>query len=514
MTAGMAELVHDPALPPLEGEFETVADALVAAATQFADREAYVDGAQRLTYAQWYRSADGLARRFIDSGVKPGDVLMIYIASLIDYAVCYAAATLAGAVATGINMRLGPREIAAILAKATPTLVVAEDGAVLPSQADGLRMLRRGELAAATAGPGLGDARPRRRADDPAVIIWTSGTTCMPKGAWFDHRNLRAAVQSAGVMTHAFDRKLPSTPFAHAGYMAKLWDQLAFGVTVVVSTVPWSAAEMLRQMREERVTLGAGVPTQWSKLLQLSELDDVPLPDLRLCVTATAPAAPELVEQITRRLKCPLISRYAMTESPSISGTSPGDDPQVLYRTVGKPQRGTEVRITDDDGHAVPAGTVGRILTRGPCVMRGYWREPELTRATISNDGWLLSGDLAYVDEAGNLVLVGRVNDMYIRGGYNVYPLEVENVLVEHPAVAQASVVGLKTPVIGEIGVAFIVPGDRDAPPTLEALRSWCRDRLADYKAPDRIEILGQLPLTEMLKIDKTALRKRLQEPA
>ena len=197
----------DPSLPPLEREFETVADALVAAATQFADREAYVDGAQRLTYAQWYRSADGLARRFIDSGVKPGDVLMIYIASSIDYAVCYAAATLAGAVATGINLRLGPREIAAILAKATPTLVVAEDGAVLPSQADGLRMLRRGELAAATAGPGLGEARPRRRADDPAVIIWTSGTTGMPKGAWFDHRNLRAAVQSAGVMTHAFDRK-------------------------------------------------------------------------------------------------------------------------------------------------------------------------------------------------------------------------------------------------------------------------------------------------------------------
>ena len=510
MNAKETAIDPDPAAPPLQGSFETVADALAAAATQFADREAYVDGRQRLTYAQWHRAADGLARRFVDAGVKPGDVVMIYIPSSIDYAVCYAAAALAGAVATGINMRLGPREIAAILAKAAPTLVVMEDGAVLPSKAERPRMLHRGELAAATAGPGLGEARPRRRAGDAAVIIWTSGTTGMPKGAWFDHRNLKAAVQSAGVMTHAFDRKLPSTPFAHAGYMAKLWDQLAFGVTVVVSTVPWSAAEMLRQMREERVTLGAGVPTQWSKLLQLPGLDDRPLPDLRLCVTATAPAAPELVEQITRRLKCPMISRYAMTESPSISGTLPGDDPLVLYRTVGKPQRGTEVRITDDDGHAVPAGTVGRILTRGPCVMRGYWREPELTRATISDDGWLLSGDLAYVDDAGNLVLVGRVNDMYIRGGYNVYPLEVENVLVEHPAVAQASVVGLKTPVIGEIGVAFIVPSDRDAPPTLEALRGWCRKRLADYKAPDRIEILGQLPLTEMLKIDKTALRARL----
>ena len=500
----------DPSLPPLIGDFDTIGDALAAAATQFGDREAYVDGAQRLSYAQWFRAADGLAHRFVKAGVKPGDVVMIYIPSSIDYAICYAAAALAGAVATGLNMRLGPREIAAILAKAEPTLVVMEDGTSLPPPGENVQVLRRSELTAACTGPGLGNAHPRRRPDDPVVIIWTSGTTGMPKGAWFDHRNLHAAVQSAGVMTHAFDRKLPSTPFAHAGYMAKLWDQVAFGATVVVSTVPWSASEMLRQMREERVTLGAGVPTQWSKLLQLPELDKVPLPDLRLCVTATAPAAPELVEQITRRLKCPMISRYAMTESPSISGTSPGDDPLVLYRTVGKPQRGTELRITDDNGQPVPSGTVGRIRTRGPCVMRGYWRDPELTRATLSDDGWLLSGDLAYVDDSGNLVLVGRVNDMYIRGGYNVYPLEVENVLVEHPGVAQASVVGLKTPVIGEIGVAFIVPSDRDAPPTLEALRNWCRERLADYKAPDRVEILAQLPLTEMLKIDKNALRARL----
>ena len=136
--------------------------------------------------------------------------------------------------------------------------------------------------------------------------------------------------------------------------------------------------------------------------------------------------------------------------------------------------------------------------------------DAELTKAALSDDGWLMSSDLGYFDDAGNLVLVGRSTDMYIRGGYNVYPLEVENVLVEHPGVAQASVVGLATSVIGEIGVAFIVPAEPEAVPTLQELRVWCQERLADYKAPDRLEILGQLPLTGMLKIDKMALRARL----
>jgi len=500
----------DQAPVPLAGAFATVADALVAAGSQFAEREAYVEGSRRLSFAQWYRAADGLARRFVELGVRPGDVVMLHVASSIDYAVCYAAAQLAGAIASGINRRLGPREVGAILAQAGPRLVISEDSGTVPPLPNGTLLMRRGELAGACTLPGLGNERPRRHPADPAVIVWTSGTTGTPKGAWFDHRNLEAAVHTAGVMTRAFDRKLPSTPFAHAGFMAKLWEQLAYGVCVVVATSPWTAPEMLRQMREEGITVGAGVPTQWTKLLRLSELDRVALPQLRLCVTATAPAAPELVEQVTTRLRCPLISRYAMTESPSISGTLPGDPPSVLYRTVGKPQHRTEVMIADDTGQALPPGAVGRIRTRGPCVMRGYWREPELTRATLSQDGWLLSSDLGYFDGDGNLVLVGRASDMYIRGGYNVYPLEVENVLVEHPAIAQASVVGLQAPVIGEIGVAFIVPSGQEPVPSLEALRAWCRERLADYKAPDRLEILEQLPVTEMLKIDKNALRARL----
>jgi acyl-CoA synthetase (AMP-forming)/AMP-acid ligase II len=510
--ADAADIAH----VPLRGTFDTVADAFEAAAEQFARHEAYVEGPLRMSFAQWHSAARALASHFAGRGVRPGDVVLIHLPSSIDYAVCYAAAMLAGAVASGVNMRLGPREIAGIVAGCTPALIVTDDAAALPPDVPAGRILPRAALhdaCAAPQGPAAG-RRPQRRPEDPAIIIWTSGTTGTPKGAWFDHRNLEAAVHTAGVMTFAFDRKLPSTPFAHAGFMAKLWEQLAYAVTVVVATAPWTAEEMLRQMKEERISSGAGVPTQWTKLLRLPALDAVELPHLRLCLTATAPAAPELVQQITQRLRCPLISRYAMTESPSISGTAPGDAPDVLFRTVGKPQAGTRVEVCGDDGVVLPAGTVGRIRIHGPCVMRGYWNAPELTRQVLSADGWLTSSDLGYFNADGNLVLVGRSSDMYIRGGYNVYPLEVENVLAEHPQVAQAAVIGLGAPVIGEIGVAFVVPAVPAHPPDLESLRAWCRSRLADYKAPDRLELVAQLPVTAMLKIDKAALRRRIAPPA
>jgi acyl-CoA synthetase (AMP-forming)/AMP-acid ligase II len=142
--------------------------------------------------------------------------------------------------------------------------------------------------------------------------------------------------------------------------------------------------------------------------------------------------------------------------------------------------------------------------------MRGYWEAPELTAEVLSPDGHLISSDLGYFDDDGNLVLVGRANDLYIRGGYNIYPLEVENALSEHPAVDKVAVIGAPAPVIGEIGVAFVVPVDQACPPSTEDLRAWTRQRLADYKAPDRVEIVDELPLTAMLKVDKTALRERL----
>jgi acyl-CoA synthetase (AMP-forming)/AMP-acid ligase II len=500
-------LVTAAADPPLHGQFETVADAMDAAAEQFATREAYVAGERIVTFGEWLRAADGVASGLVQRGVRPGDVVAIAFPPSIEYAIAFAAITRMGAVATGVNTRLGPREVEAIFAKAQPAAAFLASDRPLPGIPPATPTLDGGWLDEAAAGAALGRGRHAGRASDPAVIIWTSGTTGLPKGAWFDHVNLLAAASTAGVMTEAFDRRLVGTPMAHAGYMAKLWEQLAWATTLVLSPVPWAAADMCRLLVSERITVAGAVPAQWAKLLELPQLDGADLSALRLAVAATAPAPPELVERVIKRCRCPLVVRYAMTESPSITGTRPGDRPETLYRTVGRPQAGVDISIRDEDGSTLPAGTIGRIHVRGVSVMRGYWREPELTAAVLSADGWLRSGDLGRIDEDGNLVLAGRVGDMYIRGGYNVHPLEVENVIVEHPAVDAVAVLGAPVPVLGEVGVAFVVPAPGAVPPTLDELRAWCRARLADYKAPDRLVVVGALPQTPMMKVDKEALR-------
>jgi acyl-CoA synthetase (AMP-forming)/AMP-acid ligase II len=497
-------------VPPLIGRFDVVADVMDAAADQHGARDAYVEGQQRMTFADWVRAADGLAATLVDRGVGPGDVVALWLPTSIDYAICYAAVARAGAVATGINTRLGPREVDAILDRSRPALIIRDQSLAGPTPPAEVPVLARTELERAYGAAGLAADRPPRQAADPVVIIWTSGTTGVPKGAWFDHRNLAAAVTSAGVMSAPYDRRLVGTPFPHAGYMAKLWDQLAWGSTIVVNPTPWTADDMLRLLVDEQITVAGGVPTQWAKLLEHPGLEGADVSHLRLCLAATAPASPDLIERVTSRLRCPMIVRYAMTESPSISGTDPGDAPEVLFRTVGRPQSGTEVAIADESGAPVAQGEVGRVRVRGACVMRGYWGAPDLTAQVLGPDGWLTSSDLGYIDDDGNLVLVGRADDLYIRGGYNVYPLEVENVLVEHPGVDKVAVLGVATPVIGEIGVAFVVPVDAGKPPSLDELRAWTRERLADYKAPDRIEIVDDLPLTAMLKVDKVELRRRV----
>jgi acyl-CoA synthetase (AMP-forming)/AMP-acid ligase II len=183
----------------------------------------------------------------------------------------------------------------------------------------------------------------------------------------------------------------------------------------------------------------------------------------------------------------------------------------VLLHTVGRPQQGIELRLVDGDGRPVPDGEVGVVTLRSPCSMRGYWNDPEKTAETLSPDGWITTSDLGLLDPDGNLVLRGRTSEMYIRGGYNIHPLEVERVLSDHPLVGRIAVVGVPAPVIGEIGVAFVEPADAAHPPTIEDLRAFSRQRLADYKAPDRVEIVDELPMTSMLKVDKRVLKERVR---
>ncbi|CAN5420682.1 acyl-CoA synthetase [soil metagenome] len=466
--------------PPLDGEFANFRELLDAAAELYGAREAYVEPGSRVSFAEWVARARSVAVGLAASGVGKGDVVALRLPSGIHYATCYAAAAMLGAITTGLNPRLGRQDAAAILDTAGAALVVSDAGDVARLAVDGRQ---------------LPDTDVGR--SDPVALIFSSGTTGLPKGAVFDGNNLAAGASAAGVMSAPYDRRLTSTPFAHAGYMFKLWDQLAWGTTLVIPKPQWSAVGMFDILRDERVTVAGAVPTQWTKLLEIPDVTPQALPELRIAVAATAPAAPQLVREVAQRVGVPLVVRYAMTECPTIAGTAPDDPPDIQFRTVGQAAPGMQVRVTDD----------GAVEVRGPCVMRGYWRNPELT-ASVLHDGWLSTGDVGVVDDSGYLSLTGRRGDMYIRGGYNVHPVEVEQVLNTHPGVAQAAVTGCSAPVIGEIGVALVVPADAASPPSLADLREHVSAHLADYKAPDDVILVDQLPLTAMLKLDRRALRE------
>jgi acyl-CoA synthetase (AMP-forming)/AMP-acid ligase II len=250
---------------------------------------------------------------------------------------------------------------------------------------------------------------------------------------------------------------------------------------------------MLDVLESERVTVGQGVPTQWEKLVALDRLDDADLTHLRLVSTGASRVPATLVRELRERLRCPVVVRYASTEVPLAFGTGIDDPPETVATTVGRPLGGAEIQLRD-----------GRVFLRSAARMRGYWREPQLTARTISADGWLTTGDLGRLDPAGNLVIVGRADDAYIRGGYNIHPAEVEAALAQHPRVARVAVVGTPAPVIGEIGVAFVVT---DGAVTAAALREWCRERIADYKVPDIVEFVSDLPVNATFKVDVGRLR-------
>ncbi|NKY64604.1 acyl--CoA ligase [Gordonia rubripertincta] len=495
--------------PPLADTFANTRELLDAAARVHGDRDAYVEPGSRISFAQWVSHARSVAGHFAGAGVGKGDVVTLMLPSGIDYAICYAAAAMLGAVTTGVNPRLGPTETTSILNTSSPALVVHGPSQLPPESTAQRLTVCIDELRSSYHEVNdLPTVDVDRR--DPVAIIFSSGTTGLPKGAWFDADNLAASAQAAGIMSAAYDRRMTSTPFSHAGYMSKLWDQLLWGTAIVIPPAPWTATGMARTLIDERVTVGGGVPTQWAKLLELPGLDRRSFPELRVGVVATAPASPDLVRRTADLIGVPLVVRYAMTESPTVCGTEPDDPPEVQFRTVGRPQYGMTVEVVDSNGIVLSPGMVGRVRIKGGCVMRGYWHDPDLTSTAFDSERFLVTGDLGLITTDGNLKLVGRAGDMYIRGGFNVHPVEVEQVIAGHPAIAEAAVVGHAAPVIGEIGVAFVVPVDPAAPPTLAEVRDWTRSLLADYKAPDHLVVVETIPQTAMAKTD----RKRLRELA
>jgi acyl-CoA synthetase (AMP-forming)/AMP-acid ligase II len=477
---------------------------------------ALVDGARTMTFGDWWHESALAAGGLAELGVGGGDVVALLLPSGRDFAACYLGALRLGAVVSGINPRLGPVEIEHITARAQPVVIVTDTPGRIPEGTAGLARTPRelfGELGATPMVDGCAATPPGA----PAVIAWTTGTTGLPKGAWFDHEAMLFMARRMGPLSAPYDRKLMPLPFAHTGYLTRLYDQLVHRSALVLTPPVWTAESMLDTLAAGRVTVGQGVPTQWEKLIALDRLDDADLSHLRLVSTGASRVPAALVTALRDRLGCPVVVRYASTELPLAFGTGITDPAEIVETTVGRPLGDVQVEIRSAAGDLLKSGETGRILLRSRGAMRGYWRDPERTAQTLRPDGWLVSSDLGSLDEAGNLTVIGRADDAYIRGGYNVFPSEVEAVLLTHPLVSRVTVVATPAPVIGEIGVAFVVPATAATaatPATAEELRMWCRERIADYKVPDLVVFLDDLPVNATYKVDVTRLRQIAAESA
>ncbi len=482
------------------------------AARRFADGIAYVapDG-WALRYGDLDRVSDevavGLARR----GLGAGDVLALVLPPGPEYPIAYLAAAKLGAITAGINDRLTPAERVALLETAAPRLVLVSPGLepdvdaaveVTPVAHDAGSVLREVRVS--------GDVPPALPDDPdrPVAIVFTSGTTGLPKGALYCNRQLEFIPRTdVGDAWGTGGRGAVGTPMSHLGFMTKLPGNLRRGGTSFIMR-RWRAADALRLAAEERMTTVAGVPTQLALMLREPDFDAYDLDSVRFLVVGGGPITPGLAAEARARFHAALATRYSCTEAGIGLGT-PFDAPEEdAVVSVGRPHPSIDLAVLDGDDRAVPTGEVGQVCLRSPAVMSGYWRDPDATRAAFTVDGFVRTGDLGWIDDRGRLRLVGRTKEMYVRGGYNVFPVEVEAVLSTHPAVAAVAVTPVPDAVMGEIGVAVVVPRDAGAPPSLADLRELAAPHLAAYKLPEALRVVEALPLTPMEKVDRGALRE------
>jgi HIP---CoA ligase len=263
---------------------------------------------------------------------------------------------------------------------------------------------------------------------------------------------------------------------------------------------------------EERITVLPGAPTIYQSILDHPDRDGFDLSSLRVAVTGAADIPVSLIERVRAELPFSVVvTGYGLTEAGTASATTPEDDPETVATTVGRARPGFELRIVDGD-QEVPAGEPGEVLLRGPSVMLGYLDDPAATAEALDADGWLRTGDLGVLDARGNLRIVGRSKDMFIVGGFNAYPAEIENALLRHPDVQQAAVIGIPDERLGEVGMAFVVLRSTD-PGIGPAILAWCRDEMANYKVPRAIEIVDELPVNATGKVVKDELRARVSAP-
>ncbi len=437
-----------------------------------------------VSYAELERRAAVGARALRSQGIRPGDRVAIQLVNSPAFVAAYFAALRVGAVVVPLNVLLAEPEVAERSAAAAPSVLLRE---ALPIEAEPDR-----EVA---------DRDPA----DPAVILFTSGTSGRPKGAVLTHGGIRAAAENAAEALRLApdDVVLGAAPFSHVlGQSTGILSTFLAGAAIAI-VERFDAERTLGTMTRTGTTILLGVPTMCIALCQAAR-GAAELPPVRIAHVGGAAVPVEVARDFERTFGGEVFEGYGLTELSGIATTYRVGQPRKAG-SVGRPLGGTEMRIHDSD-----AAGVGEVQFRGPSVIPGYWNDPEATAESLDADGWLSTGDLGRVDDDGYLFLVDRKKEMIVRGGYNVYPREVEEALYAHPAVLEAAVVGVPDDALGEEVAALVVlrPGARVAE---DELRTWARERVAAYKYPRRIAVVDALPkgpTGKILKreIDRSAL--------
>ncbi|MEU4264018.1 long-chain fatty acid--CoA ligase [Streptomyces sp. NPDC025273] len=500
----------------------SVAGVLAGAAARRPDHPAVIQGSERVTYGWLWDQARRYAAVLRADGVRPGDAVAMLLADTPRFPVVYFGVLAAGAVVVPLNVMSTPSEIDHVLTDADARFLVCDApllaGAREAAEQLGTVLLTVGpgpegtvdlESAAQDTAP-IDDAAVRE-ADDVAVVFYTSGTTGEPKGVMLTHRNILHNVERMVTTPYMFrsdDVLLGCLPLSHGfGQICGMLTGFRAGISIVLMP-RFSGREALALMTEYRCTVFMGVPTMYVKLLDaVARGEQAPRLDRVYSGGSALPV--KTLEEVRSTFGCPVYEGYGMTEtSCSVAYHYPG----VTFRpgTVGVPITGVTVGIArpnTDRIDLLPAGEVGEIVVRGPNVMAGYLGRPDIT-AEVLTDGWFLTGDLGTLDGDGYLSVVGRKKDMILRGGYNVYPREIEEILAGHSAVAQVAVIGVPHPELGEEVWAVVVPArpeDITAGTDAEIIE-WGRQRLSAYKYPRRVEFTDVLPLGSSGKVLKRML--------
>jgi len=516
---------------------ETIPRLVMGAAERFGDATAIEDEGVLLSFNELSSQGLDAARAFMAAGIEPGDRVGVWAPNIYEWIVAAIGIQMAGGILVTMNTRMKGVEAAYVLRKSGARLLCTMGEFLGTNYAETLAdqelpdleriVAFRGEANGALAWSDFlaeGDATPldaaRERAlavgpDDVSDFLFTSGTTGNPKCVMTCHaQNIRSFMSWSEVVgLREGDRYLIVMPFFHSfGYKAGWLACLMRGATALPHQV-FDVPVILDRIAKDRVNMFPGAPTIYQTMLAHPDLANYDISSLRLAVTGAAPTPVELIRRMRDELGFEtVITGYGLTETCGIvTMCRHDDDPETIATTSGRAIPDIEVRCMDESGAEVPRGEPGEVWVRGYNIMQGYFDDPEETAKTIDSEGWLHTGDIAIMDAAGYVKITDRIKDMYIVGGFNCYPAEIENALYGSGQFAQVAVIGVPDERMGEVGMAFVVPAPGEAP-TPESVIAWCRENMSNYKVPRFVEVVDELPTNASGKVTKFVLRERASQ--